>query len=670
MRLLSLVVFLLLLPNVTFSQQPSWEQLLRSWAALDDADLTEESYELLTDLAENKLNINQATREDLERLPFLSNQQIEDLCEYLDYYKPVRSLNELLLITSLDYDTRQLFRCFITVGDTLRSEKLLPSLSTIAADGRHTVLATLKVPTYERKGDRYDYLGYRYRHDIRYQFTYRDKLKFGLTGAQDAGEPFLANKNKWGYDFYSYYFQLRHMNRLEELNLGMYRVQMGMGLVMNTGFHLGKLAALQSLGRSSYVLTAHSSRSSASYLRGAAATLRMADYWHLTAFASYRPLDATLNDNGTVRTITEGTYHRTKTEMSRKDNTHLTDLGARITYKPTLRNAVASVSANVLYSRFSRSLMPYNVNASKKPDTLRYRRYALSGNDFLNASIDYNYTNYRLSFSGETAVSRDGALATIHSLTYRLSEEWTFMLLHRYYDKRYTAYHAYSFSEGGSTQNEHGAYLGATWKPRRSLFFQAYVDYARFPWARYRVSNGSEAFDAMMLARSLLYDNTTLEGRYRFRIRQRDDTGARSILNTYEHRARLRLTHPLLQTQVDAVLVKGPDVSSSGIMVSQQAQWQNSWLQLSANIGWFHTDDYDSRIYQYERSVLYDFSFPMYYGHGLRYMLMARAQWQRFTLSAKVATTNYFDRAVISSGPQQINHSAMTDILLQLRVQL
>ena len=105
-------------------------------------------------------------------------------------------------------------------------------------------------------------------------------------------------------------------------------------------------------------------------------------------------------------------------------------------------------------------------------------------------------------------------------------------------------------------------------------------------------------------------------------------------------------------------------------MVSQQAQWQNSWLQLSANIGWFHTDDYDSRIYQYERSVLYDFSFPMYYGHGLRYMLMARAQWQRFTLSAKVATTNYFDRAVISSGPQQISHSAMTDILLQLRVQL
>ena len=89
-----------------------------------------------------------------------------------------------------------------------------------------------------------------------------------------------------GYDHYSYYLQLRHIGRLEELNVGMYRVQMGMGLIMNTGFQLGKLAILQSLGRSTHALTAHSSRSSGNYMQGAAATISLSKEWRMTAFAS------------------------------------------------------------------------------------------------------------------------------------------------------------------------------------------------------------------------------------------------------------------------------------------------------------------------------------------------------------------------------------------------
>ena len=122
-----------------------------------------------------------------------------------------------------------------------------------------------------------------------------------------------------------------------------------------------------------------------------------------------------------------------------------------------------------------------------------------------------------------------------------------------------------------------------------------------------------------------------------------------------------------LITQADGALVNNRTARSRGIMLSQQAQWKHRWLQLNAILTWFHTDDYDSRLYQYEPSVRYDFSFPMYYGHGLHYALMARADHRRFSLIAKIGTTDYFDRAVISSGQQQIDHSSMTDLLLQLR---
>ena len=688
-------------PYVATESQPSWEQLFRDWLTTEDADYSEETFELLSTIADNKLNLNQTTREQLEQLPFLSAQQIEELIAYLDRYKPMRTLNELLMIESLDWDTRRLLACFVYCGSEAAAQPSFRRLSTMLKEGRHSLMATVRIPMYQRKGDQNGYAGYRYRHDLRYQFNYRNRLKFGLTGAQDAGEPFFSNKNKLGYDHYSYYFQLRDMGRLEELNLGMYRVQLGMGLIMNTGFHMGKLSMLQSQGRSRHVLTAHTSRSASGYLNGAAATWRFQDSWRLTAFASYRPLDATLNTDATVRTIVRDGYHRTSNELAKKNNTHLLDLGFRLAWRQSLFGGLAAVSLNALYSHFDRRLMPtgtlssssssssstYVATESQPSPSQPYRQYALAGNDFLHTSLDYGFTNYRLSFSGETAVSRNGAFAAVHTFSYRFSDQWSLMLLHRYYDKRYAAFHAYSFSEGGATQNEHGIYLGASWAPSRTTLIKAYADYAHFPWARYQVSVPSDAFDAMLLARTLLYNKVTVEGRYRFHLRQLDNSQQHFLLNRYEHRARLRLTLPLIfppttsqlstltsplstTTQADAALIDHRTARSRGLMLSQQVDWKHRWLQLNAGISWFHTDDYDSRLYQYEPSVRYDFSFPMYYGHGLRYSLMVRAEWDRYLLAAKIGTTNYFDRAVISSGLQQIDRSSMTDLLLQVFVRL
>ena len=658
------------------SAQTDWQEALRQWMTAEDMEqgYGEETMELLQERAEAKLNLNQTTREELEQLPFLSAQQVEALVEYLDRYAPMRSMSELQMVVPLDFQTRQLLQHFVYVGEE-KSRSPWPRLSDVSKYGSHALTVTAKVPCYDRKGDRNGYLGYKYRHDVRYQFNYNDRIKFGLTGAQDAGEPFLSNKNKMGYDHYSYYLQLRNMGRLEALNLGTYRVQMGMGLVMNTGFSLGKLATLQALGRSTHTLTAHTSRSSNGYLQGAAATVRLWNRWRVTAFASHRALDATLNDDGTALTLLTDGYHRTPLEMGKKNNTRETDLGLRIGYTTAQtatstpanpgRQGLAFLNLNVLYTHLDRPLHPQT--------TALYRRYAAWGNDFFNLSMDYGYTNSRLSMAGETALNRIGAIATIHTASYRLTDEVSLMALHRYYAKRYTALHSRSFSEGTSVQNEHGVYLGVTWTPTRSWLIQGYADYAHFGWPRYQVTAPSDAFDALLRAR-YIYNRWTWESQYRLHIRQRDNTDKTMITNRPEHRLRLRATwQPAdrlsLQTQADAVRVRTKqDVHSLGVMLSQHASWQWRWLKADAHVGWFHTDDYDARLYQYERSVRYDFSFPMYYGHGLRYALMLRADLgSHLTLAAKAGTTDYFDRATISSGLQQVDHSSMTDLLLQLK---
>jgi hypothetical protein len=249
------------------------------------------------------------------------------------------------------------------------------------------------------------------------------------------------------------------------------------------------------------------------------------------------------------------------------------------------------------------------------------------------------------------------------------------MLLHRYYDKRYSALHAMSFGEGSSVQNEHGIYLGAKWQPARTWLLQSYVDYAHFSFPRYQVSLPSDAFDALL---STCYNGQkwNLEARYRMRIRQRDDSEKQRLQNQPEHRLRLRSTITLspqwsLQSQADAVCTWADNLWQRGIMLGQHATWRWRCLTMDGHIGWFHTDSYDARLYQYERSVQYDFLFPAYYGHGLRHSLMLQAAvGQRLTAIIKYGTTNYFDRSTIGSGLQQISHSSMTDILLQLRVKI
>ncbi len=645
--------------SVSTLAQTDWHDLFQQWLSAEEMDenSAEDILEQLEDLAATPLNLNQTSREELEQLPFLTERQVENLIVYLDRYRPVRSLSELQMLSDFDEPTRKLLSCFVYVGAE-QPVRIWPRLSEMADQSRHTLMATGLIPFFDRRGNHNGYLGYRYRHDLRYQLTYKNQLKLGLTAAQDAGEPFFSGHNRWGYDYYSYYFQLRDIGRLRELNIGMYKVQLGLGLVMNTSFQLGKLAMLQTMGRSTHSLIAHSSRSQADYLQGAAATVQLSNHLHLTAFASWRPLDATLNDNGTARTIITSGYHRTPTEMSKKNNTHQTDLGGSIGW----RKGTFHAHAQIVYTHLNRELQPQQV---------RYQQYAPHGSQFFNASLDYGYRNYRWEVAGETAISQNGALATLHTLSCRVADPWTLFVLHRYYDKRYTSLHARSFSEGGKVQNEHGVYLGAIWKPSVEWQLQGFVDYAHFSWLRYQMSAPSDAFDSMLTAR-YSHKKWSLGARYRLHIRQRDSQDKKRIINRPEQRIRLVADYSLnnqwtLSTQADGVLSSREGQQSKGMMFTQRTAWHTQFLKADALVGWFCTDNYDSRIYLYERSVRYNFGFPVYYGRGLRASLMLSTHLSKcLQATAKFGFTRYFDRSVIGTGLQQVNHSGLTDLLLQI----
>ena len=96
------------------AQQREWEQYLYQLGELEDAKTEESEYyfDMLCDLEKNPMNINTATREELEQLPFLKAKDVEDISEYLYRYGPMKSLGELAMIRDLDYFKRRLLYYF------------------------------------------------------------------------------------------------------------------------------------------------------------------------------------------------------------------------------------------------------------------------------------------------------------------------------------------------------------------------------------------------------------------------------------------------------------------------------------------------------------------------------------------------------------------------------
>ena len=614
MKLIIITAMLMVVLGVRAQEKDvhSWEKYLSAVMTAEDMESEEWqlNYDLLCELEQNPININKATREDLEQLPFLSAQQVEALMEYKYRYGGMKSLAELMMIREIEPQMRKLLGCFIYAGEESKSK----------IRTKHELIACYKVD---------------YRHWFRYQMEQGDKLKLGLVASQDADEPFFSGKNKLGYDYYSPYLQLKKLGRLETLVLGNFRVSMGMGMVMNNSFSLGKIATLQNLGRNANGLRAHSSRS-LGFLQGAGATINLGRGIKTTAFVSYTPMDATLNSDGSARTIITTGYHRTETELAKKNNLHALKTGGTIKYN----GGRVHLALNALYAHLDRKLSP-----SK---TLLYNYFKPEGADFVNASVDYGYRGRRFTLNGETAIDGNGHIATINTISLTTNSGLNLMALQRFYSYQYSSLDAQSYSDCGRVQNESGVYIGLSWQLSPKWQLAAYADYAYHPWALYRKTSSSYSLDNLMQC-SFTSNHWKLMARYRLKAYEK------------EHRTRITAEYTTenfsARTQFDGGYCA--ENEERGAMLSENLAYAYHWFRMNAGVGYFNTDSYNSRVYLYESGPLYTYSMQQFYGEGMRYWLMLRANLgKHFMLTAKVGVTNCFDR------------KDKTDIDLQLRMKI
>ena len=113
-------VFTCLLSNcvlINLFAQSEWMNLDEFVANEEKLVYWQEHWEELNELAENPININMATKEQLEQLPFLSDRMIENILYALYKYRPIVTLNSLWIVEGMDYRTLDLLKRFIYIGE-------------------------------------------------------------------------------------------------------------------------------------------------------------------------------------------------------------------------------------------------------------------------------------------------------------------------------------------------------------------------------------------------------------------------------------------------------------------------------------------------------------------------------------------------------------------------
>ena len=626
----------------------------------------ENELEELSNRLQEPVNLNSATREQLEQFPFLSDIQIEHLLAYIYIHGQMETIYELQLVEELDRQTIQYLLPFVCIK-AINNEPAFrwkTMLKDAGRYGKNEVLTRLDIPFYKRKGYEHTYLGPSVYNSVKYTFRYRDQLYAGGVAEKDAGEPFAALHNRYGYDYYSFYLLLQNCGRLKSLAVGNYRLSFGQGLVMSTDYLMGKTIYASSFNNRSAGIKSHSSTDEYNYFRGVATTVALTKRLSVSAFYSHRNMDGVVTD-GEITSVYKTGLHRSRKEADKKNLLTSQSTGGNVSYQQNhIRLGITGV-----YYVFNR---PY------EPELTGYSKYNIHGNHFYNLGIDYAYRWRRFSFQGETAIGKQG-WASLNRLQYSPVQDIQFMLIHRFYSYDYWAMYAHSFGEGSTVQNEQGYYVGLETTPFSHWRFFVSFDLFSFPWKKYRINKPSRGTDGLIQATFTPRTNLSMYLKYRYKQKERDLTGSKGTLTLpiFHHQLRYRLNYSLndvfsSRTTLDYNHFHSQDrAANKGYQVTQMISSQLPWTRLFADVqgSYFCTDDYDSRVYVSEKGLLYTFYTPSFQGRGFRCAVRLRYELNKHWLFiTKFGETIYLNRNEIGSGNDLIYGNKKADIQMQLRI--
>lgn len=684
----------------------------------EDVDY-EDLYESLFQLYRSPMNLNRADGEDLRSLFILSEAQISSFLRHRETTGKLVNIYELQAIEGFDQLTIDKLLPFVIVRDVGLTGDSRSLWTRVKEEDNQFLLIRYQRTVEEREGFRRFvspldfpfqdfveeipnyYLGSPDSWYIRYRLSHPKDFSFGFTLEKDAGEEIVFDRNtrRYGADFISYHATFYNQGNFKAISLGDYQIQFGQGLLMSAGFQVGKGAeTVNTVRRSHTGIRPYTSKLETGFFRGAAATYEVGKF-ELTGFYSNTLEDASL-DVGSASTLqfddtnpialnrsavfqtsdifqdgqlstdtpinTSITgFHRTPSEIARKDRIRVQSAGGNLTYESDSKNLL--VGATILNTSFS---IPLN------RDSADYNQYEFRGKSNLNLGFHYSYNIRNFNFFGEIANSSSGGIGFLSGFVSSLSSSVQLALLYRHYDRDFHTFYGAAFGEYSRNINENGMYIGLKIQPNRRWLFTAYHDQFKSNWLRFRTDSPSKGSDTRIRLTHLPSRKVTLYAQFSSETKE---------LNVPDNTSKIDFILPATRNNylLNADFTASKQLSfrsrvqfstfdqveqTNGYAIVQDVNLNFRKIRFSTRFALFDTDDFNTRQYVYEKDVLYAFSIPAYSGRGYRnyYLLQVKAR-RNVDIWLRYAITTFLEKSEIGTGLQEIDGSKISDLKVQLR---
>lgn len=638
----------------------------------NDGGQAEELIEFLQNLAANPININRASVDDLMQIPGMNLRTAMAIAEHRATSPPFVTVDDLLKVSGVGSVMLNRIRPYITAGtgsELRRDLYLNPRYWT--SNSRFELFSRAQSVLQDQEGylrlpEEGGFVGSPVKYYQRIRYTSRH-ISANLTQEKDPGESLRVPD---GFDFNSWHIALQDNGRLKRLIIGDYSVGFGQGLILWNGAAFGKGSEVtRSVMKNDRGVRPYTSAQETNFFRGGAVT--WGNQIQITAFYSSRRRTASLATPDSIRFPGSDGLHRTLNERDRRFNTHQTTTGGRI--RAELPNGFVGVSG--YYNEFDRPV---------RPGTQPYNLFDFGGTSTSAFSIDYRYLTGAATLFGEGARSQNGGLGLLTGAILDAGSDTELTLVYRNYGRKFQSIFSAAFSEqSGLPRNEEGFYTGIRHRITPEIRAGAYFDQFRFSGPRFGTRQPTRGHDWLTILEYRPNRSLEMFALARYKIRDEefsatDDWGREIRLLDQNSRlaARFHVAFQLnpfirLRNRIEFVQSQGAnDEPTSGYLIYQDFRWTpNPKWTLDARITLFETDDFSSRVYQFENDLLYVMSNVALFDQGQRmYLLIHNRPSRHIDIWLKISTTLYENRQVISSGNTMIMGNRRSDAGVQVRL--
>ena len=586
MRLLTSIIVLLLLTANLYGNDAE-EKL---FSVEEETYHANELSEILSQIKENPININTSTKTELQKLPWLSENDI------------------ILIIQSRKNQVLSSWEDLDKLG-----------INAITVNELHDFIVFRKRPELHLKQQtrvEFSEAKSKLRSSLKYYqktLTEYGNFKAGVLTQKDEGESDPI-------DFYSYYLQYRSNEILQNCILGKYRLALGQGILFAPKLGMSKSAEATSVPVKKYSsLKPYTSSYEIWELEGCSFELTTRN-WSIIPFLSRTKLNANLDSLEQITSFNESGLNL---DEAKKNNVQETLFGSAVEYNNGNNQLGCSYSSLAFDHEFS------NDKRNQK-----YQAVNLYCNLFNNS--------YPLFSEIALADEKVAGLAGVKFGDTRFRQ----MLLVRNYAKDFPSWHGNPFSAQSNFDNETGLYYGVTILPRKDTKINCYFDLWSFPETRYFEKMPTVGSDQFLQLETRISENTfrfTIQNKQKEKYITLDEAEIRDferLLLRLDWWQKLGVITMKSRAEWISEYLPEDKVHGKGVLFYEQAKLRSEKLQIIAQITVYRSvlKPFKVKHYMYENNVNGIMQNSVFSGDGVAsYLLLRYDLFNNVHLQAKIS---------------------------------